>query len=268
MTDLNALNVFLALMQTHSTQRAAAKLGRSQSYVSKVLAQLREELDDQLFLRSVDGLAPTEYAKAIEPKVKAALEQVQLAIEPEVFSPKSIDKITLHIVEPYLIACGKDIIKAIRQYTQAPIEILQWNKTSESLILAEEVDIGVHALNDKPQTFYQRRIHRGTGQLYGNLDGEFVKYVVPGVNDHNDLFKLLDPKLTATIFTDNHALMVQLLDECCTIRYLPESKKSETSILLDLALIVKSSRRNSGKIKWLMELISPIVDKYKPLSYS
>jgi hypothetical protein len=255
-------------MQTHSTQRAATKLGRSQSYVSKVLAQLREELDDQLFLRSADGLAPTEYAIAIEPKVKAALEQVKLAIEPEVFSPKSIDKITLHIIEPYLIACGKEIIKTIRQHTQAPIEILQWNKTSESLILEEEVDVGVHALNDKPQTFYQRRIHRGTGQLHGNLDGEFVKYVVAGVNDHSDLFKLIDPNLTATIFTDNHALMVQMLDECCTIRYSPEAIQAEPGIALDLALIVKASRRSSGKIKWLMELLLPILDKYKPLSYS
>lgn len=76
MNNLNNLHVFLLLMQTRSTQRCAAKLGRSQSYVSKVLAQLREELADPLFLRESTGLVPTDYANAIEPKIRIALEQI------------------------------------------------------------------------------------------------------------------------------------------------------------------------------------------------
>ncbi|MEZ9418070.1 LysR family transcriptional regulator, partial [Vibrio sp. 10N.286.49.E1] len=90
MNELNALRVFLTLMQTGSTSRAAMKLGRSQSYISKVLAQLRETLDDPLFIRSSEGMVPTSYALAVEPKLKTALESVFLALEPEHIDPQKL----------------------------------------------------------------------------------------------------------------------------------------------------------------------------------
>ncbi|WP_019615415.1 helix-turn-helix domain-containing protein [Psychromonas ossibalaenae] len=69
MKDLNALRVFATLYQCGSTSKAARKLGRSQSYVSKVPAQLREELNDPLFVRTSIKLTPTSYADEIAPKL-------------------------------------------------------------------------------------------------------------------------------------------------------------------------------------------------------
>gem|GEM_PF-1898122 len=263
MNDLNALHVFLALMQTHSTQRAAQKLGRSQSYVSKVLAQLRDDLADPLFVRSSEGLSPTTYALSIEPKVRAALTQLDLALEPECFDPSKIDKVTLHIVEPYLVQIGHDIIKAIRRQSQAVIELRSWVEHSEQQILNEQVDIGLHVMNDKPQTFYQQRVHSGSGYFEGNLQGEYIKFIVSGVNEHTDHYKKLDPSITTGIIVDNLGLLSQLMEDGYTLRYEPYHDPDEQHPLnVDLALITKASLRHAQKQQWLSKLLVPILDNY------
>ncbi|WP_262415399.1 LysR family transcriptional regulator [Vibrio sp. SCSIO 43132] len=260
LSDLNFVPVFLALMQTHSTQKAALKLGRSQSYVSKVLAQLREELGDPLFVRGGDGLSPTSYACEIEPKLKTALEQVQQALHPEVFDPTRLDKVTLHIVEPYLVTCGSELIKAIRKETQAVIELRTWQKLSEPLIAEEDVDLGVHILSDKSQLFYQKKLHKGAGYIDGNPDGEYVKFMVSGINEYTHHFHAIDPSIEPTIQIDNYELMNRLMDDCYTIRYAPFAAHDHlTPIELDIAIIVKASRRNHPKIQWLMSLVETVL---------
>lgn len=263
MHDLNALHVFISLMQTNSTQRAAQKLGRSQSYVSKVLAQLREDLGDPLFVRDSSGLVPTDYAKSIEPKIKSALDQLDLALAPVEFNPAELTKVTLHVVEPYLVEIGKSLIKAIRAETGAVIELRQWSEHSERLILEEEVDLGLHVLTDKPQSFYQRKIHSGGGYFEGNREGEYVKFIISGINEHQDHFKTLEPDLEAGVIVDSVHLINQLMDDFFTLRYEPYYDEKRLSPLnLDMALICKASLRLAEKQKWLMGLITPIVDEH------
>ncbi|WP_295894998.1 LysR family transcriptional regulator [uncultured Vibrio sp.] len=260
MNDLNAIHVFLALMQTRSTQRAATKLGRSQSYVSKILAQLREDLGDPLFLRNAMGLEPTSYAEAIEPKVRNAMEQLTIALEPEEFDPSSLDKVTIHIVSPYLANIGKDLIIALRKETQALLELREWTNNSEALILTEEVDIGLHAMNDKPQSFYQKRMHSGAGYFAGNRDGEYVKFIIPGVNETSDPFRILDPNIEVGIMVDNQVVINELMDTCFTLKYEPYFESDHHHKLnLDVALIMKASLRHSPKQKWLANLIEPLI---------
>ncbi len=263
MKDLNALQVFLVLMQTHSTQRTAAKIGRSQSYVSKVLAQLRDELEDPLFIRSAEGLSPTSYALGIEPKLRNAFEQVNQALSPEEFTPYQVDKITLHIIEPYIAAIGKPIIQAIRKESDAIIEIKTWGKLSSAMIDNGEVDIGLHILGDKPQTLYQKRVHGGAAFFDGNRNGEYVKYVISEVNDYRSHYKVIDPSIEATLIVDNYELMKSLLDDCFTLRYRPFIEHEDNIELeLDVALVMKSTQRQSPKIQWLMGLIEPVVLDY------
>ncbi|MEL0610303.1 LysR family transcriptional regulator [Vibrio echinoideorum] len=261
--ELNVLRVFLALMQTGSTSRAAMKLGRSQSYISKMLAQLRETLDDPLFIRSPEGMVPTSYALAVEPKLKAALESVFLALEPAHFEPRKLTKVSLHIIEPYLVQKGSAIIKAIRQETDAIIDMRTWGEHSESLLLREDVDLGIHILSDKPQSFYQKRLHQGSASFKGNIGNrEYVKYVVAGVNDHENLFNKLDPTIKPKLYIDNYQLMSQLMDDFYTLRYNKVSDElTHADVSIDIALIVKSSRRHSAKIEWLCELVEPIINQ-------
>lgn len=264
MNDLNALHVFIALMQTQSTIRAAQKLGRSQSYVSKVLSQLREELDDPLFVRSAEGLSPTTYAVSIEPRLRSALEQVTLALEPEEFDPRRLDKITLHIIEPYLITIGKDIIEAIRKETDAIIDIRQWSSLSETMLQEEIVDIGIHILNNKPQTLHQKPLFKGRAHFEGNTNGEYLKYIISGINEFENRYELIDTSIEPKIFTDNHILTTQLMDSCYTLRYAPDkNQQSEYEIDLTVAIITKASRRQSDKIQWISKLLTPLIETFE-----
>lgn len=71
--DLNLLVVFDAILQERSVGGAARRLHLSQPAVSGALARLRAALDDQLFLRTKNGMMPTQRALEMGPSVSAAL---------------------------------------------------------------------------------------------------------------------------------------------------------------------------------------------------
>ncbi|MDR9827326.1 LysR family transcriptional regulator [Vibrio sp. FNV 38] len=263
MQDLNALHVFVALFDTKSTQKAAKKLGRSQSYVSKTLGQLREELADPLFIRSRSGLIPTSYASSIECKLRNALEQVAVSLEPEDFNPRNLERICIHMVEPYIIHIGKQLIDRIRVESGALIVLRQWDKNSEQLILAEDVDIGLHVLSDKPQDFYQKKLHSSEGYLRGNPNGEYVKFIVAGVNEYSNFYQELLPDTAANVIIDHHGLMEQLMSDYRTLSYQPSlDPDPKYKIDVEIALISKSTRRYSSKIQWISGLISELVHEF------
>lgn len=261
MKDLNALHVFIALYQTGSTQRAATRLGRSQSYVSKVLAQLREELGDPLFVRTSINMSPTSYANEIAPKLQQALTLVSQSLEPEAFDPMQLDKVAIHMIEPYIVAVGKKVIDCIRKESNAEIVLKCWSQYSEGLIEDGSVDIGFHLLKDRSQIFQQDPLVGITGKLVGKKNAELVKYVSPGINEHIDYFKQIDKNAHATIFVDHCVLLEQLMQDYQTFRHLPVPKGCKSSIAqLSMALIYKTSQKQAAKIKWIKGLLTPILE--------
>jgi DNA-binding transcriptional LysR family regulator len=87
--DLNLLRVFDTLFELRSVTRAAARLNLTQSAVSHALARLRHALDDQLFVRSAQGLQPTARATEIAPGLRDGLDRVRHALAPGAFEPAS-----------------------------------------------------------------------------------------------------------------------------------------------------------------------------------
>jgi len=257
--DLNALYLFITLFQEGSTKKAALKLNRSQSYVSKALAQLREELADPLFIRTATGLVPTSYANNIAPKVKEALAMMHSALKPELFDPLSLDKVTIHLAAPFIIPLGKRLITTIRQQTPAIIELREWHLHTEALLLEEQVDLAVHAMIERPQSLHQKKVMSLCGSFRGNQQGEFVKTIIDNYNENKSFCQLVDAKITPSIIIDNQYLAGQLMEE--HFSYGPTHDLSQENTLTDIALICKTARRNSPKIQWLMELCAPIVKK-------
>lgn len=72
--DLNLLVIFSALLDEQNVTRAARRLGKSQSTLSEALAKLRIALNDPLFVRKGNMMAPTPKARQLETAVNAALE--------------------------------------------------------------------------------------------------------------------------------------------------------------------------------------------------
>src|SRR5436853_6478740 len=90
--ELSLLRVFEALMEERSAARAGSRLGLTQSAVSHALNRLRYMLKDELFVRSPDGMQPTERAAEIAPRLRQGLLQLQLALAPSEFTPKTSER--------------------------------------------------------------------------------------------------------------------------------------------------------------------------------
>lgn len=78
--DLNLLVTFQCLMAERSVTRAAAILHVTQGAVSASLKRLREQFDDELFVRTRVGMEPTRRALELAPKVLEALTAVSAII--------------------------------------------------------------------------------------------------------------------------------------------------------------------------------------------
>lgn len=79
-TDLNLLFVFVAMMSERSVTRAADRLGLAQSSMSNALSRLRVLFDDELFVRTREGMVPTPIAIDASKHVHAALQAAEDAI--------------------------------------------------------------------------------------------------------------------------------------------------------------------------------------------
>jgi DNA-binding transcriptional LysR family regulator len=90
--DLNLLVVFDMLMREHSLTRAGRRLGLSQPAASHALARLRQMLNDDLFIRTPDGMQPTVRAEQMAEPVRSALLALSSTLKPESFDPASAQR--------------------------------------------------------------------------------------------------------------------------------------------------------------------------------
>lgn len=87
--DLNLLRLFDAVYREGSIGRAARRLGISQPAASHALARLRQSMNDELFVRSAQGMLPTARADQLAPPVRQALSYLELGLQSEAFDPRS-----------------------------------------------------------------------------------------------------------------------------------------------------------------------------------
>lgn len=91
--DAKLLRLFDVLYTTGSVTRAAELLGQSQPTVSIWLGKLRQALDDPLFVRTSDRMAPTPRARELITPARQALESLrQLAVGPGDFDPALVER--------------------------------------------------------------------------------------------------------------------------------------------------------------------------------
>jgi DNA-binding transcriptional LysR family regulator len=91
--DLNLLRVFDAIYTTRSVTIASSTLHLTQPAVSKQLNRLREIFEDPLFVRTVEGMAPTPRAEALASPIHRALTDVRSAFDSQVgFDPSASER--------------------------------------------------------------------------------------------------------------------------------------------------------------------------------
>jgi DNA-binding transcriptional LysR family regulator len=113
--DLNLLLVFDAILRERSVMRAARALGLSQPALSHALNRLRYLVKDQLFVRTPAGMIPTPRAEQLALPVRKALNDLQIALETETFSPSTADRQFVIAVNNYAaVVLAAPIVAACR----------------------------------------------------------------------------------------------------------------------------------------------------------
>jgi DNA-binding transcriptional LysR family regulator len=139
--DLNLLIVFDAIMQDRSLTRAARRLGLSQPATSHALARLRAALDDELFVRTPQGMQPTLQAEQMAEPVREALRLMHAALEPDVFDPATSTRTFNLLVNNYAARAVVPPL-AMRVADQAPHVGLDIKSTG-SMDVLDQLDRGV-----------------------------------------------------------------------------------------------------------------------------
>ena len=88
--DLNLFVVFDVIYKEKNLTKAGQVLGITQPAVSNALSRLREEIKDQLFVRTSKGMIPTPVAQNMIDDIRQALELIRNSItDSESFNPKT-----------------------------------------------------------------------------------------------------------------------------------------------------------------------------------
>jgi DNA-binding transcriptional LysR family regulator len=92
--DLNLMRTLVLLYKTRSVTKTAEALYITQPSVSYALRRLRHQFNDELFVRSADGLQPTDLADQMYPSLHQALEVIDETVSgAREFDPNTSDRV-------------------------------------------------------------------------------------------------------------------------------------------------------------------------------
>lgn len=195
--NLNLLLVLQALLKTESVSETAALIHRTPSAVSSSLSQLRDILQDPLFVRVGGQLQPTARALQLKEPVDQAIKQIEGIFRETSFDPATSERsIVVALSDVLLVEVGAQLIKAIRQ--TAPHMSIQFieieGNLSESLT-SREVDfailpeVSLASLPPKPLAFKMLNSTKLDSVLMGKnhplANKQFVTY--EDLNDYPNI---------------------------------------------------------------------------------
>lgn len=97
--ELNLLVIFDTIMTEKSITRAAERLSMTQPAVSNAVARMRANWKDDLFVKDGRNIQPTSYAANLWEQVRTPLQNLNEAIEPGAFDPKTAKR-TFRVAVP------------------------------------------------------------------------------------------------------------------------------------------------------------------------
>ena len=156
--DLNLLVYLDVLLQERNVTKAASHLSISQPAMSNSLRRLRLLFEDQLLVRTSEGMVPTERAQALQPLIRDILAKVEQAVEPQTeFDPKQSQRIFRISASDY----GEStlmpaVLHRLRQ--QAPqiiVDILTPSDTSFTDVEQGKVDMIINRFDMMHQSLHQ-----------------------------------------------------------------------------------------------------------------
>ncbi|MEM8541560.1 MAG: LysR family transcriptional regulator [Pseudomonadota bacterium] len=156
--DLNLLVVFEAMLSERSVTKAGERVGLAQPSMSNALTRLRTLFNDELFVRTPNGMAPTQIAIEAAEHVRAAVFAAEQAFnvsnefDPEKYEGEitllTVDLIELTVV-PSVVRALKQNAPGIRLKTRA---MLGWDFSED--LDADRADLALCVARNVPKRFH------------------------------------------------------------------------------------------------------------------
>jgi DNA-binding transcriptional LysR family regulator len=166
--DLNLLVVLKALVEERNATRAAETIGVSQSAVSHALRRLRMTFNDELLIRTPEGMRPTAYAESLAQAIGGSLRQIEEAIQSgRQFDPATTERrFSMRVSDYAAVYFLPRLCREMRRLAPAAqLEVQHFDKNDhEQRIAKDEVQIRL-AMNNR---------HEGESHSSRLLDDRFV----------------------------------------------------------------------------------------------
>lgn len=136
-TNLNLFVAFDALMAESHVSRAARRVGITQSAMSNALRNLRNLLDDPLFLRTSHGVLPTPRARELAVPVREGLRLFEMALRSRQFVPETSTRTFTIATSDYVefVLLGPLLSRLSEVAPRVRVEVRPWahHKVPEAL---------------------------------------------------------------------------------------------------------------------------------------
>lgn len=153
--DLPLLRAYDALLRECHVTRAAERLEISQSSMSAALARLRDVFKDELLVRTGTGLAATEAALRLWPRVQEALSAIDRVTEPiGLFDPAQAELTFRLIVIDYIDLLLMPLVlqRLRREAPRIKVQFLQTNPRHFGEMLASgDLDLALTYFPNAPE---------------------------------------------------------------------------------------------------------------------
>ena len=112
--SLDRLKVLGALLRLKSPSLTAIELGVTQSAVSKTLAVLRKEHQDQILIRRGDSMIPTAFGERISHSLNSAVRQLEQVVERR-NQPQRPRSFSIAMRDQFVLTLGPKLIQSFHQ---------------------------------------------------------------------------------------------------------------------------------------------------------
>ena len=156
--DLNLLVYLDVLLREGSVTKAAQQLGITQPAMSNGLRRLRVLLDDPLLVRTSEGMTATERARELQPVIRKALGELEIALQPQQnFNASGSNRVFRLMVSDYAESTLiPELVKRLR--VEAPdviLDVLTPSDVTFKDVEAGKVDMAINRFDEMPQSFHQ-----------------------------------------------------------------------------------------------------------------
>ncbi|MBR7791354.1 LysR family transcriptional regulator [Undibacterium sp. FT147W] len=162
--DLNLLVVFQHIFESRQISLVARQLGLSQPAVSNALARLRRSFDDELFVRTANGMQPTPRAEQLADSVTLALSHITQALNSEnsfdaASSKRHFTIAMTDVGEVYFMPLLVE--ELLRRAPQIQISTVRAGSIDlKTEMESGRVDLAIGAFDDLSDAWFQRRLFR------------------------------------------------------------------------------------------------------------